>query len=217
MTERRGHSDGVWVEQLDRTQAREAGNVIAASHADYPGFRHVFPDAAVRRKVLRPFMVVTARDAAVHGYALIARGDDGVLVAALWMPPGTFPLSGTRKARMTGGLLRVAVAARRSLPAFMRLGTALENAHPSEPSWYLQALGVHPRAQRRGVGTRLMTPALARADQAGLPCYLQTSDPANVEYYRRFGFEVSQPAIEVFPDGPAYLGMTRLPTRRPSP
>jgi ribosomal protein S18 acetylase RimI-like enzyme len=216
MTERRGHTDGVWVEHLDPAKAHEAGDVIAASHADYPGFRHVFPDPAVRRKVLRPFMAVTARDAAKHGYALIARGDDGVLGAALWMPPGTFPLSGIRKARMTGGLLRVAGAARRSLPAFMRLGTALEDAHPPEPSWYLQALGVHPRAQRRGVGKSLMTPALAVADGAGRPCYLQTSDPANVGYYRRFGFEVSQPAIEVFPDGPAYIGMTRPPTRRPS-
>ena len=216
MTQPPGSSDGVQVERLDRAGAREAGDVIATSHADYPGFRYVFPDPGVRRKVLHPFMAVTARDASVHGYALIARGDDSVLGAALWMPPGTFPLSGIRKARMTGGLLRVAVAARRSLPAFMRLGTALEHAHPPGPSWYLEALGVHPRAQRRGVGTRLMAPALALADEAGLPCYLQTSDPANVDYYRRFGFEVSQPAIEVFPDGPAYIGMTRPPTRRPS-
>ena len=110
---------------------------------------------------------------------------------------------------MTGGLLRVALAARSSLPGFIRLGTALEKAHPAELSWYLQALGVDPRVQRRGVGTLLMTPALAEADDAGLPCYLQTSDPANIDYYRRFGFEVSQPAIEVFSDGPAYIGMTR--------
>jgi ribosomal protein S18 acetylase RimI-like enzyme len=209
VTQHRGGSGEVWVERLDPGEAREAGEVIAASHADYPGFRHVFPDAATRRRVLRPFMVATARDAAVHGYALVARSGDGVLGAALWMPPGAFPLSGIRKARMTGGLLRVAFAAGSSLPGFIRLGTALENAHPPQLSWYLQALGVDPRAQRRGVGTLLMTPVLATADDAGLPCYLQTSDPANIDYYRRFGFEVSQPAIEVFTDGPAYIGMTR--------
>ncbi|HJU98075.1 MAG TPA: GNAT family N-acetyltransferase [Jiangellaceae bacterium] len=208
MTQRRGLGE-VWVERLDPGEAREAGDVIAASHADYPGFRHVFPDAATRRRVLRPFMAATARDAAVHGYALVARSDDGMLGAVLWMPPATFPLSGIRKARMTRGLLRVAVAAGSSLPAFIRLGAALENAHPPEVSWYLQALGVHPRAQRRGVGGLLMAPALAQADEAGLPCYLQTSDPDNIDYYRRFGFEVTQPAIEVFSDGPAYIGMTR--------
>lgn len=208
MTQRHGLGE-VWVERLDPGEAREAGDVIAASHADYPGFRHVFPDAVTRRRVLRPFMAATARDSAVHGYALVARSDDGVLGAALWMPPATFPLSGVRKARMTAGLLRVAVAAGSSLPAFIRLGAALENAHPPEASWYLQALGVHPRAQRRGVGELLMAPALTQADEAGLPCYLQTSDPANIDYYRRFGFEVTQPAIKVFSDGPAYIGMTR--------
>jgi GNAT superfamily N-acetyltransferase len=214
VTQQRGSTGEVWIERLYPDGAREAGDVIAASHADYPGFRHVFPDAATRRRVLRPFMVATARDAAAHGYALVARSDDAVLGAALWMPPGTFPLSGIRKARMTGGLLRVALAARSSLPGFIRLGTALEEAHPAAPSWYLEALGVDPRVQRRGVGTLLMTPALAEADDAGLPCYLQTSDPANIDYYRRFGFEVLQPAIEVFTDGPAYIGMTRPASKR---
>jgi ribosomal protein S18 acetylase RimI-like enzyme len=87
------------------------------------------------------------------------------------------------------------------------------DAHPSETSWYLQAMSVHPRAQRRGVGTRLMTPALALADETNLPCYLQTSDPANIDYYRRFGFEVTQPAIKTFRGGPDYIGMTRPRSR----
>ena len=44
-----------------------------------------------------------------------------------------------------------------------------------------------------------------------MPCHLHTSDPANIAYYGRFGFEVSQPAIEVFAHGPHYIGMTRPP------
>ena len=64
------------------------------------------------------------------------------------------------------------------------------------------------RAQRRGVGRRLLSPTLALADESGLPCHLHTSDTA---YYGRFGFEVSQPAIEVFAHGPHYIGMTRPP------
>jgi GNAT superfamily N-acetyltransferase len=96
----------------------------------------------------------------------------------------------------------------------MRVGAALENAHPAEAAWYLEAMGVHPRAQRRGVGSRLITPVLTLADESGLPCYLQTSDPANIEYYRRYGFEVSQPSIETIPDGPRYIGMTRPASAR---
>ncbi|MDN5856071.1 MAG: GNAT family N-acetyltransferase, partial [Actinomycetia bacterium] len=80
-----------------------------------------------------------------------------------------------------------------------------------EPGWYLQAMGVHPRAQRRGIGRRLLAPVLDAADNAGLRCHLHTSDPANVAYYGQHGFEVSEPAITVFPTGPSYIGMIRKP------
>lgn len=191
--------------------ASEAGDLLAASHADYPSFTHLFPDPSRRRRVLRPFMSAAARDAALHARAIAAYDDGGIIGVALWMPPGTFPLSFGRKARMAPALVRAALSARGAFPAFARVGAILEKAHPRESSWYLQAMGVHPRAQRRGVGRRLLTPTLALADESALPCHLHTSDPANIAYYERFGFEVSQPAIEVFAHGPHYIGMTRLP------
>jgi ribosomal protein S18 acetylase RimI-like enzyme len=203
------------IERLRPDRSAEAGDLLAASHAEYPSFRHLFPDAGVRRSVLRAFMTAAARDAAVNAETLAVFDDDGMLGVALWMPPGTFPLSVSRKVRMTPALLRAALAAGRAFPAFARVGVALEQAHPHERSWYLQALGVHPRAQRRGVGTRLVMPVLARADEAGVACHLHTSDPANIAYYQRFGFEVSQPAIQALAGGPHYIGMTRPaePTR----
>lgn len=191
--------------------AAQAGELLATSHDEYPAFRHLFPDPVQRRRALRPFMATTARDAALFGRCFVARDDLGMLGVALWMPPGTFPLSATRKARMTPALLRVALSAPRSFPAFARTGAGLEKAHPPGPLWYLQALGVHRRAQRRGVGGQLVTPALAMADENGAACHLHTSDPANIAYYQRFGFEVAQPAFRVFPGGPAYIGMSREP------
>jgi ribosomal protein S18 acetylase RimI-like enzyme len=206
-----GHGPGgdIRVEPLHRGQARGAGALLAESHGHYPAFRHAIPDPQRRRRLLRAFMAASVRDAAEHGHALAAHGEDGPLGVALWMPPGTFPLSAARKARMTPALLLGLTAAGAASPAFLRLGSALESAHPEDPVWYLQAMGVHPRAQRRGVGGRLMAAGLDRADAAGLPCYLQTSDPANIAYYERFGFTVTQPAIETYPDGPTYIGMRR--------
>ena len=200
----------VQVSRLSPQQAAEAGMVIAASHADYPGFRHVFPNEQTRHRALAPFMVATARDAAKHGHGLIARSS-GIIGVALWMPPGTFPLSSARKARMTPALIRMALIVGRAMRRFALLGSALERAHPPEPSWYLQAMGVHPLAQRQGAGARLMAAGIALADEDHLPCYLQTSDPANVSYYERFGFELIQPAIATYPGGPTYLGMKRPP------
>jgi ribosomal protein S18 acetylase RimI-like enzyme len=204
-------SNTIRIERLRAGQAAEAGDLLASSHSSYPSFRHLFPDEHVRRRVLRSFMTAAARDASVHARAMIACDDDGIVGVALWMPPATFPMSARRKARMTPGLLRAALVARGSFPAFVRVGTVLERAHPGGPSWYLQALGVHPRAQRGGIGRQLVLPALALADEAGLACHLHTSDPANIAYYQRFGFEVSHPAIQVFANGPDYIGMTRPP------
>jgi len=48
-----------------------AAAALAASHADYPSFRSVFPDPARRCRALPPFFVATIRDAMrfglVHG------------------------------------------------------------------------------------------------------------------------------------------------------
>jgi ribosomal protein S18 acetylase RimI-like enzyme len=197
------------VDPLSPKQAALAGDLLAASHADYPSFRHLLPDAATRHRVLRRFMTAVARDAAAHARALVAHDKSGFLGVALWMPPGSYPLSLRRKLQMTPALLGVALVAGGAFLAFARVGTTLEQAHPADRGWYLQALGVHPRAQRRGVGRVLLAPVLALADEAGLACHLHTADPTNIGYYRRFGFEIIEPALQVFPKGPSYTSMTR--------
>jgi hypothetical protein len=132
------------VEPLSTDDAAAAGAVLSASHHNYPAFRVEFPDPRVRHRVLLPFQIAAARDGAVYGSLLGASLDDDLLGVALWQPPGRFPLSALRKARMTPALLRVVLAAPRTFPLFARSGAAYERAFPEEPVWYLQALGVHP-------------------------------------------------------------------------
>ena len=198
---------------LTRAEAAAAAALLAASHAEYPAFRHVFPDAAARRRALLPFLRASAADAAAFSASTAGRDRDGMVAVALWLPPGAFPWSVTRKVRAAPAFLRTAMAAPRSFRSFARIGAAAEKTHPSEPHWYLESLGVHPRAQRRGRGRRVLRPGLERADADGLPCYVETSDPANEEFYRRLGFEVVAPRLEHLPGGPPYLGMWRPPQR----
>jgi len=42
----------------------------------------------------------------------------------------------------------------------------------------------------RQIGSRLMKHALLRIDEAGLPAYLESSNPRNIPLYERHGFEV---------------------------
>jgi ribosomal protein S18 acetylase RimI-like enzyme len=70
----------------------------------------------------------------------------------------------------------------------MRTEAIFNRAHFDEPHLYLWQLAVDPRAQRSGVGRALMARVIADADDAGVPVYLETTNPDNLPYYRSHGF-----------------------------
>jgi ribosomal protein S18 acetylase RimI-like enzyme len=189
------------------------GAAAAAISAGHPTFRHVYPDPRRRARALRAFFSATVRDGIPLGSALAAWHGPIVAATAVWLPPGGFPWSTRRKLAATPALSRVLLADPRAFPSFVRLGANVERAHPSETHWYLEVLSVRPEYQQRGLGSRLVRPIIERADGDGLPCYLETADPANVAFYRRFGFDVVDAALEVIPGG----GPTLTTMRRPPP
>lgn len=58
--------------------------------------------------------------------------------------------------------------------------------------WNLFILGVDPKFQGQGFGSRLITPMLARIDKEELPCYLDTNTEENIALYEHFGFNVAK-------------------------
>jgi ribosomal protein S18 acetylase RimI-like enzyme len=159
---------------------------------------------------LRAFFTATVRDGIPLGSALAVWRGVTVAATAVWLPPGGFPWSTRRKVAATLDFVRVFAADPRAFPTFIRYGSNVERAHPTEPHWYLEVLSVRPEHQRQGLGSRLVTPILERADGERMPCYLETADPANVDFYRRFGFEVVNPALEVIAGGPPLITMRRV-------
>ncbi len=182
---------------------------IMAGHGRYPAFLHLLPDPRQRTRVLRSFLTATVRDAISFQTVLAIRDDTNITATAMWLPPGAFPWTTRRKMAATRSILPAMLTDPRASRAFMHHSTALEHAHPTEPHWYLETLSVRPEHQRQGLGSRLITPILGRADQDRLPCYLETSDPANIDYYTRFGFRVLERALITVPDGPACITMRR--------
>jgi ribosomal protein S18 acetylase RimI-like enzyme len=198
---------------LGASQLPAVGAVFAGSHADYPPFRHLFPDPDRRAAVLRTFFTATVRDALAFGTVDAAVDDDGRLLGvAVWLPPGAFPWSTGRKLRSTPAMLKVARVAPGAFRGFMRLGANSERHHPRDRHWNLETMGIAPAAQGQGVGSQLIRPGLSRADGQRLPCYLTTAREANLGFYRRFGFEVEAEGLPLVPDGPTHWGM-----RRPAP
>jgi len=90
-----------------------------------------------------------------------------------------------------------------------RYDDALHPREPARPYWYLGVLATHPDAQGTGLATAVLGPVLAAADARGLDCWLETSAPANTEYYERRGFtERVEVAVE---GGPTTWWMHRRP------
>ena len=103
--------------------------------------------------------------------------------AALWAPPDRWQIEAAELARMR-------IFSRRT-PAFLVGAHRIDRAHPQEPHFYLNVLGVAPEAQGTGLGSRLLAPMLERCDREGVPAYLESSKQRNVPFYERHGFRVT--------------------------
>jgi GNAT superfamily N-acetyltransferase len=103
--------------------------------------------------------------------------------AAIWSPHDRWRSSVAELARMR-------VVTRRALP-FLVGAQRVEQAHPSEPHYYLAILGVSPAAQGSGLGSALLRPMLDRCDREGVPAYLESSKERNVPFYERHGWRVT--------------------------
>ncbi len=171
-------------------------------------------DPADRFEVLRTAMFRPAAAAAQRtgqGY-LLAGADGAVVGVALWNPPETGFFSATE-----GEAIRTAFAEGGSAGCLRRLGALGEmigQHHPAGSHFHLQFLGVTKDQRGQELGAQLVEPVLQRCDQDGLVAQLASSNPRNVSFYQRQGFEVVwQDAPE---DGPLVQGMAR-PPRPPEP
>lgn len=76
---------------------------------------------------------------------------------------------------------------------------AVNAVQPDYPYWYLGVLATHPDYAGRGWGRAVMSAGLRRAAADGRPAVLETSNPANVEMYRRAGWRVLHALTEPLP------------------
>ena len=107
---------------------------------------------------------------------------------ALWRPPRV-----DADGDAIVAVLKETVAPEQHEDAFAVLGK-MDDAHPRLPHWYLAWFGVDAAVQGRGLGGRLMKQCLAIVDEDHLPAYLNSSNPRNISFYGRHGFEVTSEA-----------------------
>jgi GNAT superfamily N-acetyltransferase len=167
-----------------------AATALARAFYDDPLWSWVLPDPADRLEKLEWFQGAGVR----YGdrFGRVHTSGDPVAGCAVWLPPGETDLLPERLGE-TGFDRAAEQLDAEALERFLRftghLGP-LHHRHMPERHWYLMILGVDPAAQGRGLGSLLMAPVLARADEEALPCFLETQKQRNVPFYRKSGFAV---------------------------
>ena len=161
---------------------REAiARTITLGFASDPVTRWVWPDPATYFEIEPQFADAFGGAGYAHGTVFET---ECKRAAAMWLPPGAEP-----DAERMGLLAMQSVAPEHmeEVGAFM---AQMETFHPEEPCWYLPLIAADPAATGQGLGAALMKHALAIVDKAGLPAYLESSNPRNISLYERHGFEV---------------------------
>lgn len=112
-------------------------------------------------------------------------GDAG---ATMWLQPGA------RKELPLPSMLAVAATALRhggitAITRALAVDAEMIRRKPKTPHAYLFTIAVRTAERGKGVGPRLLAPVLAACDAAGLPAYLENSNPANFRLYEGHGFK----------------------------
>ncbi|WP_301144127.1 GNAT family N-acetyltransferase [Mycolicibacterium fortuitum] len=178
-----------------------------AFHND-PVMSWILADETRRAKGLpRLFAAITRHHFLTGGGAEVAARDGEIGAAALWDGPGRWKQTPREELRT---LPTMVLAFGRDLRRGQQVVELMKQHHPEEPHWYLAVIGSDPTVRGGGFGHALMQSRLERVDAEHAPAYLESSNPDNVPYYMRFGFEVTGEIV--LPDGgPIMTAMWRRP------
>ena len=181
---------------------KSAENPVTAGAADLEGVARDLSDAFHEDPHFGWFLRDDARrnaerlrlfDYILRNLAKPARIDrpEGGGAAAVWMPFDAIkePTSLMADLKLAKPMLRATGLSR--IGRLLQIRTHMDKHHPLDREHaYLWFLGVAPQLQGMGIGSRLLRAGLNRADEAGLPAYLETGTTRNVALYRRHGFEI---------------------------
>jgi ribosomal protein S18 acetylase RimI-like enzyme len=179
-------------------------DVITLAFAADPPSRWLYPDPQQYLANFPKFARGFGGRAFQHGSAYCT---DDYLGAALWLPPDVHPDD-----EMLDAVLERSVGESQRKVVSEVFGQ-MASYHPSEPHWHLAFVGVDPAQQRRGHGSVLMQRGLMPCDRDGTLVYLESTNPNNLPFYERHGFNLLG-TIQVGPVPPIFP-MLRRP--RPQP
>jgi ribosomal protein S18 acetylase RimI-like enzyme len=191
-----------------RAEIDAAALDLAAAFTGYPMFDWLLRDDARRPTRREALFRLMLREIGFPNGKIVRPVSGGA--AAVWIDSerlGPNPLL----QELRGLPTLIGATGWRRFPRMLALRREMDRHHPIErPHAYLWLLGVHPRIQGLGVGSRLLAATLRELDVGGRAAFLETSTESNVALYRRHGFEVTGHYL-IQPGSPPTWTMWREP------
>ncbi|GIH06379.1 N-acetyltransferase [Rhizocola hellebori] len=176
------------IRQATKADVPALAVTLAEAFADDPVWNWLLPAAERKRRLF----AVLLRYAVPKGHVYTV---DSLEAVTIWSPPGGWKLPTSAMVRQA---LPMLYAAGSGLPRLLgRLGE-IEKLHELVPPehWYLDFIGTSNKARGQGLGSALLEDGLKH----GLPVYLESSNPRNLSFYQRHGFQVTgEPVMKAGP------------------
>lgn len=176
------------MESLRPDQQRAAALTLAEAFATDPLLEILAPDPARRAKLGPPMMTVLLAYGLRYGHVW---ANDDASAVAIWLAPESGPMTMPRMLRV--GMWRAPfILGLDGMGRMSKAMSATEGFHKQVegPHWYLMTVGTRTARQGQGLGSTLVEMGTSRADDAKVPCYLETGTDSNIAFYRKRGFEV---------------------------
>ncbi|MEO0438182.1 MAG: GNAT family N-acetyltransferase [Pseudomonadota bacterium] len=169
------------MEAVTSASESAARRVLSEAFRNDPVMNWICPGSAFVPTLFRLLTPLYSR----QGFAILT---DEHTAATLWMSPGRDVHLGLSALPVALRVLSICGIA--GLRRISQFETASKRCKPEVPFYYLFAIGVVDQAKGQGVGSRILKHSLQCCDARQTHAYLENSNPANLSFYQKHGFEV---------------------------
>ena len=176
--------------RLDPSKLQQAAMIYARAFFDYPEFVSYLPSREWRTRHFTAYCEMGLNFALRYGEVYTTPDLKGIIA---WFPPGKTHFANWMYLKVPGFIRIMLLIGWKNASRITTCEDYVAEVHEKilpGPHWYLWGLAVDPDCQGQGLGTTVMQPGLTRADQQGLPVYLETHDEKNIAYYQKRGFDL---------------------------
>jgi len=180
---------------LSKQNVQEAAETLASAFEDFPLFTFLLPEKRNRLEKLKVIFEGYVRHGLRYGqvYATSLK-HEGVAVLYNYEEINTSLFAYFR----CGMFKFIRKLGLKDSLRFVKITDYMLELHEKkmvEPHWYIGPFGVDPLYQRKGYGTFLVNEIVKITKNENWPYYLETNKEENVDFWRRFGFEVVELGI----------------------